>query len=175
MYFLKIILASMLVGSLDQTIPDENGWVSVERPETVQEEFQEAENGIWVVFSKNFEGEKFQVRFPEDPSYQAEENGILLHAGQGANDFFLRVEKRGDQDSQSLFAETVHQIQSSPESFLLKAEESERGIDLFYRRGENWVWERIYFSSKLTYTFQTTSTEMSGHPHRQFVSSLDIL
>ena len=174
--FLNVLISSFLVGSSPQAIPDADGWVPVERPDSRQEEFPDEEIGVWVLFSKKLEGEKFQVRFPDDPHYRYYPGGIQIDAALGEDLMRLRVEKRAEGDLESLFEERLEEIRSLPDVLLLKVKTSALSdrLDVFYRVGEKWVWERIQSSSKLLYIFHTESPEMAGQAHRQLISSLDI-
>ena len=176
MYFLNILVSSFLVGSSFQAVPDSDGWVSVERPALQQDEFAEEEKGVWVVFSKEIEGEKFLVRFPDDPAYRYHPGGYELDAFLGDDHLSLQVEKKPEESLGSLFEQKVQELKDLGEATLIKAKQSADGrrFDLFYKMGEKWVWERIISSSKLQYTFRTESPEMSGEAHRHFISSLDI-
>jgi len=174
--FLNILISSFLVGSSPQAIPDADGWVPVERPGPREEEFPDEEIGVWVVFSKELEGEKFLVRFPDDPSYRYYPGGIQVDAFEGEDRLRLRVEKRAEGEIEALFEERIEEIRFLPNALLLKAKKSLLGdrLDLFYRADEKWVWERIQSTSKLLYTFHTESPEMAGLSHREFISSLDV-
>ena len=176
MKFLNLLFSAFLVGASPQTIPDPDGWVSVERPDVYQEEFPEEEQGIWVVFSKEMEGEKFLVRFPDDPQYLYFPGGIQFDASQGLDRLRLQVKKKGALEIGSFFDERVQEIKDTPNAILLKAKRSAGNsrLDLFYRIDEKWVWERILSTPKLLYTFHTESPEMTGDAHRQFISSLDV-
>jgi hypothetical protein len=173
--FLNILISSFLVGASPQAIPDSDGWVPVERPD-VHQDYPEVEEGVWVVFSKELEGEKFHVRFPDDPSYRYYSGGIQFDIAQGEDRLQLQVEKRGQEEIEPLFQRRIEEIGSLPKSMLLKAKRSVDGgqIDLFYRLDEKWVWERMISTSKLLYTFRTESPEMAGNSHRQFIASLDV-
>lgn len=157
-------------------VPDSDGWVSIERPDSRMEEFPDEEKGIWIVFSKEIEGEKFHVRFPDDPSYRYHSGGIQLEAIQENDHLQLNVERWSGEGGGSFFAEKIKKIRTLPEAILFKAKKSLDGhrCDLFYNHKGKWVWERIVTSSKLVYTFRTESPEMSGTTHREFAGSLDI-
>lgn len=149
--------------------------MSVERPNTHRED-EEEENGIWVVFSKKFQGEKFHVRFPGDPAYSYLPGGMLLDAAHGEDRFNLKVESADGKEVKAIFNDRLQEIETLPQALVLKTKLSSDGrmFDLFYQCDEKWVWERMIASSKLCYTFHTESPEMSGEAHRQFISSLDI-
>jgi hypothetical protein len=174
--FLKALISSFLVGSSQQAIPDADGWVPVERPASRQQEFPDEEFGVWVVFSKELEGEKFLIRFPDDPTYRYYPGGVQIDAIEGEDRLRLRVEKRAEGEIEALFEKRIEEVRSLPETLLLKSKRSGSGerLDLFYRAGEKWVWERIQSTQKLLYTFRTESPEMTGLAHRQFISSLDV-
>ena len=174
--FLSILIGSFLIGLVPPTIPDPDGWVPVERAETQKEEFPEEENGFWVVFSKEMEGEKFLVRFPDDPSYRYNLGGIQLDSFQDEDHMCLQVEKRLGGEIATYFDGRMEEIKSIPQAILLKAKQGEMGdrLDLFYRIDEKWVWERIVVTSKLLYTFRTESPAMTGEAHRKFIASFDI-
>jgi hypothetical protein len=174
--FLNVLISSFIVCSSPQAIPDSDGWVPVERPDARQEEFPDEAIGVWVVFSKKLEGEKFLVRFPDDPHYRYYPGGIQIDAVDGEDLLRLRVEKRAEGDPEPLFKERLEEIRSLPDVLLLKVKKSALSdrLDVFYRVGEKWVWERIQSSSKLLYTFHTESPGMAGQAHRQLISSLDI-
>ena len=164
-------MASSLV-----SVPDADGWVPVERPQPHVEDVQEDGHGIWVIFAKEMEGEKFLVRFPDEPEYRYLDSGIQIEASEAEGDLRLRVEKRVGGEIEALYEEKLKEIESLPESFLLKAKLSADGqmFDLFYRSNEKWVWERVQTTSKLLYTFHTESPDMSGEAHRKFIRSLDV-
>ena len=122
------------------------------------------------------EGEKFLVRFPDDPSYRYHSNGFELDAVSGDDSLSLQVERQLEGSIESLFKGKIQKLEELGEATLIKAKQSGDGrrLDLFYKIGDKWVWERIIASSKLLYTFRTESPEMSGKIHRHFIASLDI-
>lgn len=171
--FIKYIISSILAIS---SLPDADGWVSVERPDRLVEEFSEDEEGIWVVFSKQIEGEKFFVRFPSDPVYRYFQGGIAIGAEKEGDSFHLRVEKRTREGIDAYFDQRLQEISALPETSLVKVTRIEgQGGDLLYYARGRWVSERIAISPNSLYSFRTESDRMIGDTHRQFVSSLDIL
>lgn len=74
----------------------DDAWVSVPKPETVQSDFEVGDSSIWVVFSKEFEGERVLVRFPEDPQYEAKETSFKAWSQDlEGRVFSLHVHKKG--------------------------------------------------------------------------------
>ena len=154
-------------------VPDADGWVSVERPETPTEEFEE-EKGVWVVVSKKIGDERFLVRFPEDPLYHSFPGGIEWTAAFNSDLLSLRVENREDEKDLSQFVEErLLFLNALPETFLIKSSAHENAFDLFYRHEGKWVWEKIMVTPHFVYLFQTKSEQMSGNTHRQFTISFD--
>jgi len=174
---LKIILSSVVIGSVIQAVPDTDGWVLVERPQSHPyfEGFQE-ENDGWVVFSKEIENEKFHVSLPNDPIYRYFPGGIFLDASLDGDDLHFQMQLQGTEETELLFDKRIREIDAFSEALLMKVKKSNGGktLDLFYRLNEKWVWERIISTSKFLCTFRTESSEMSGQTHRQFISSLEI-
>lgn len=177
MKIVTVIIASMLSGGAGPAIPDADGWVPVERPDPRPSERDEEERkDIWVVFSKNMDGEKFTVRMPEDPSYRYFPGGMQLDSATGEDAVRLTVEKRGEKPIEKVFQDKLESLGSAADVLLLKAEKSGDGavFELFYRQGEKWVWEKVRAESQFLYTFRTESPEMSGRTHRIFSASLGI-
>lgn len=174
--FVKFILSSVLAVASVQAVPDADGWVPVERPERYIEEFSEDEAGVWVVFCKEVEGEKFMVRFPEDPSYKYFPGGIAIDAEKEGDSFHLQVEKRSEEAPEAYFDRKIQEVSALPETFLVKVKRSEgERLDLLYHSNGRWVWERILSTPNSLYSFRTVSDRMVGDTHRQFISSLDVL
>jgi len=156
-----------------QFLPDADGWVPVERPQKPHPEEYEEDDGTWVVFSKEIEGSKFLVRFPEDPAYRSIPGGIQIEASHERDLLRLTVEKKIDSPD---FERKILEVASFPGSLLIKTKKSEDGsrLDLFYRLGDRWVWERLLETPNLIFSFRTESPEMNGESHRQFTASLDV-
>jgi hypothetical protein len=173
---LGFLISTLLVGSAMQNIPDADGWVSVERPQVYSEEFEGEENEAWAVFCKEIEGEKFFVRFPDDPSYRYFPGGVQLDASLGNDVFSLRVEKNKGEESESLFAGRIQEVSAQSETLLIKSAKGadRQTLDLFYRSSGKWVWEKIRSTPNFLYILRTESPEMSGQSHHFFASSLEI-
>ncbi len=73
---------------------DEDGWVTVPRPERIGHELEE-DRSIWVVFAKTFESERILLRFPDDPAYQRPEGRFVATTSRvGDGEFSLLVRKK---------------------------------------------------------------------------------
>lgn len=175
-YLIKYLFGSFLAFGSLQATPDAEGWVSLERPDRLQEDWSEEEGeGVWVVFLKKMSQEKFRVRFPEDPDVQYFEGGVLLQAKKGEDHLFIKVEEKLDGDIESYFQRRIEEIVAFPGAFLIKVDRGEGAVlDLFYHSEGNWVWERIDARFSCLYSFRTQSSQMIGDQHRQMISSFEV-
>ena len=156
--------------------PDRDGWVSVDRPDVYMEEMVEDEDG-WVVFSKQIGFEKFLVRFPEDPSCRYfQEDAMELNATQDGVIFSLKREARGSKELKVFLSQRIEEIGVLKDAVLLRVEEKEGSIELFYRivKGE-WIRERLIATADSFYTLQTMSSRQQVEIHKQFADSLVVL
>ena len=168
--FLSYFVNYILIASA-WAVPDADGWVSLKPPERSMEEVVDDPDGTWVVFSKEMAGEKFFIRFPEDPSYRYLSDGIVVEAEQGGDSFRLAVQKRVDGDLAAYFDQKKREVEADPEIFLAKSQKLEGGgFEMLYRSHDRWVWEQVIETSQFFYSFHTESDQMTGNGHRKFVS-----
>lgn len=127
MIFLKYLLASVLF-SAAPLVSGENGWYPIDKEEKSEQiSCPEDDPSIWVLFSKDLGGKKFQVRFPEDPIYRYTEEGDLEITSQKNKEIFqLTVKKLESLSPQTLTAEGQwtyeHFVETESHQFHLKAQ-----------------------------------------------------
>jgi len=154
--------------------PDANGWVPIE---PISSNYENGAGGddssIWVLFSKEWDGEQFLVRFPEDPHTALLADGSLeMDASKDGEVYSLTVmpgtEETLDQAVQKRAAE---------EGILLSQEtHPETNVyDLVYQKGDKWVREHFYLTPHHLYIFHTENTLSSADEgHRHFYQSLSL-
>lgn len=139
----SILVASSLVGGED------NGWFPVEKPQKSQNQAEEDDPTIWVLFSKNLDSEKFLVRFPTEPSYRYSETGELEIVAEGEEETFILT------------------IQESAPREL-------PNVDLHYQSEGKWVHEHFVQTDQHLYHFKTLSKVAKSESYREFITSFSI-
>ena len=171
----KYVITSVLMASSLMNVPDEDGWVTLERPAVSVGEEVEEEGGAWVVFRKQMDLEKFTVSFPKDPVYTYVPGGVEMAAVGDGGAFSLSVLEKIGEDVDAYFNQKIQEISAYPDVQLLKVKRSGSGqLDLCYRVQGTWVWERIVATPHSLYSFRTEGGQMMGDEHRQFIASLEV-
>lgn len=173
---LKKILYSfvLLISSLFAEI-DSDGWVTLSRPlqRHFEDQGEEDDPSLWVVFSKIYDEKKFLVRFPEDPEYTELKGDVLKVAAKTeTGDYILRVAKEDFEEATKLRLEGLSE---DPQCLLIQVERPGSNIlDILYRSEGKWIRERIQKSAEQLYMFQTVSETFESSGHKQFVESLHV-
>ena len=145
MGFLKFLIGSFLVTA---SLPAEEpaGWFPVEKVQKAQEQEEEKDPSIWVLFSKSLRGEKILVRVPEDPTYRYTEAGDLeIISERDGETFQLTVQQAGPV--------------GAPVN------------DLLYQSEGKWIREHFVQTAHHFYHFKTVSLVADSESHREFISS----
>ena len=151
--------------------PDANGWVKVERPHAnnaFEHAGDEDDASIWVLFSKQLGGEKFCVRFPQDPTttYLSPDEMELT----AAQHRLLIL-----QPSRDVLEQRAQEIALLPGTVILEVVRlGEDRFDLFYRSEGQWVREHLLLTPHHLYLLQTKSTGPQIKDHETFVHSFVI-
>ena len=74
-FLVGVIFSSNIIGA-----GDFDAWIPVKKVPKVEESFVDVDPSIWVFFLKKMEGERFSVRFPEDPRRFIDERGMVFQA-----------------------------------------------------------------------------------------------
>lgn len=152
--------------------PDANGWVSVDPIPSVQESGADGDDpSIWVLFSKEWEGEKFLVRFPEDPHTALLADGSLEMDASKDGELYSLTVMPGTEESLG----HIVQDRTAQEGILLSQEAHPEAnvYDLAYQKGDKWVHEHFYLTPHHLYVFHTESTlSNADERHRDFCQSL---
>ncbi len=143
MAFFKYLFCSVL--ATVSLVGEGDGWFPVEKTRKGTEVL-EVDPSIWVLFSKDLEGETMRVRFPKDPVYRYGEDGSLEMVAEGEDEtFYLSVQEAGS------MAPPVG--------------------DLHYQSEGKWVHEHFVQTDRHFYHFKTVSAQSDVQGHEAFVSS----
>lgn len=129
--FFAFIISSFSCLLLDA----QDGWFPVEKKRGAEEVFLEQNPSIWVLFSKEFEGEKIGIRFPSDPIYSYGEDGSLqVRSEKEGERFELLILKIGA-EVPPLLEGVEHVVQTEDHVYYLRAyspNEKSPSIDDFF-------------------------------------------
>jgi hypothetical protein len=140
----KFLICSILaVGPLPAE--GENGWYTVEKSEKVDEQIEDTDPSIWALFVKDLGKEKFQIRFPEEPSYRYLDTGEMI----------VQAQKEGQ-----VFELTIEKAVTS-------------GItgDRVYQSEGRWVREHVVMGDGHVYKLRSYSDFETDSNHKEFISS----
>lgn len=128
---------------------ESTGWFPVEKAQKREEQTEEDDPSIWVLFAKSLGSEKFLVRFPQEPQYLYAETGefTVTSEGEGGETYQLTVQKRGPD-------------QELPE--------------IHYQSEGKWVHESFLQTEEHLYHLKTTSHLPGSKSYQEFFTSLFI-
>ncbi|MDE3055489.1 MAG: hypothetical protein KGI80_02160 [Verrucomicrobiota bacterium] len=160
------------VSSNDPSLPDADGWVTLEREES-QAPVEEEEG--WVLFSLTLDKEKFWIRLPQDPIYHYTSSGVNISArGDGAQ-IHISIEKCDSivTSVENLLTKAKSRIGTTP--FFVEATGDTEKAHLAYLDNQKWVCEDLFRTPHYLYTVRTEQEISSSTTlHETVVSSLNI-
>ncbi len=177
-----LIINKLLALLLLSSTIEENGWVSVDKPQKqAQSQHEEVDPSIWTVFAKEFGSEKVLIRFPEDPGYrypqidQGDKETMEIDSTSGETLHRLNVLKFPDQPLDELIQKKINNIQSEEGALLVQTDQIDGQMaDLLYRSQGKWVRERLILTDEHLYILQSASETLEGSSHTQFIASFDL-
>lgn len=157
--------------------PDADGWVALApllKTATEETDSKNGDSSVWAIFSKQWDGEHFMVRFPEDPIYSYPKEGEMeLSSAIGEKRYTLRIVKAAGEEA---LEKRIKEILLEPEALLESLERPLDNVyDIFYRKEGKWVAERYLLTSQHLYVLHSDSPLTNREDHQKFVDSLDIL
>jgi hypothetical protein len=145
LFILKYLISTILIYS---SMPAEgvDGWFSVPKQPKIEDQAEEDDPSIWVLFSKSLGAERILVRFPEVPTYRYSETGELV----------ITSQRNGE----------IYQL-----NILSGGSETPAAKEFHSEAEGKWVHEHFVQSSHHFFHFKTTSLTPSAENHREFISS----